>query len=310
MIRICAVLVVLFATAAAAQPRPIFDPDDFLDPRPHDNVPVFASRLVIGAAWSFVDDYRPANQDAGFVHVTNSFYIRRLQFDYKHSEILGDDPPPVHVCACDPPIFFPTPPPRDATPAAPPPGSKDALQVAFYAPALWGIDGIPVMMRYRLTWSRQTIDTDISLPLTNEIVSRRSGREQTFGLDADTYFRFRGRAVYGSVQYSRNSRRGTTDDRMQHELVYTNRFPGTAWKRVLFRPTLTLGGVSNRGGTAINLVSPSFEAFLHERVTRANFHLVWNPQITNSGTSGWNTTHQVAIFVDRKLFLKLFRPRS
>jgi hypothetical protein len=86
-----------------------------------------------------------------------------------------------------------------------------------------------------------------------------------------------------------------------------SRFPGIAFHDVLLRATLTVGGVSNRGGTALNVVNPAFEAFLHEPKTRANLHLVWSPQSTNSGNGGWETHHQIAIFVDRALYVHLFR---
>jgi hypothetical protein len=54
-------------------------------------------------------------------------------------------------------------------------------------------------------------------------------------------------------------------------------------------------------------VSPAFEAFWHEHTTDVNVHLVWNPQSTRSGAEGWTTTHQIALFVDRALYVKLFR---
>src|SRR5204863_465954 len=56
-------LACLFATAAAAQQRSIFDPDDFVDPGQHAG-PVFTSRLVLGAARNLIDDYRPTGGDA------------------------------------------------------------------------------------------------------------------------------------------------------------------------------------------------------------------------------------------------------
>jgi len=303
--RLRALFVLLLAGSAAAQQRALFDVDDFVDPRQHD-VPLFSSRLVIGGAWNFVDDYRPANEDVGFVHVANSFYVRNFQFDYKHSEVLGEDPPPLHACACDPPIYFPTPPPRDATPAAPPAGSRNTLQAAWYVP-VGGEDRIPVMLRYRLTWSRQAFDVPVTAPQSDDVLSRRSGREQTFGLDGDVYVPMFGRYGYGSFQYAKNSRRGPVEDRTQQELVYTSRPPGTTWKGMLFRATLSVGAVSDRGGTAINMINPYFEVFLHERTTRANFHLVWSPQFLNSGARGWETTHQIALFADRALLLKLVR---
>lgn len=294
----CALLLLLLASAADAQTRPVFDPDDFVDPRQHDFA-LFSVRLVAGGAWNFVDDYRPLDENVGFVHVVGSYYFRRVQFDYKRSEIFGDDPRPVSACACDPPVFFPTPPPADATPDPPPAGSKDSLHAAWYLSKSAGDGRIPVMLRYRAHWSRQTIETEIAIPGTNEIVSRRTGREQSFGLEGDTYFRVRGHDLFGSIQFARASRRGTVDDRSQNEVVYTHRFPGTAYRKFLFRSTLSVGAISDRGGTPINLVNPCFEAFFHHHKSGANFHLVWSPQTTNSGVGGWETTHQIAVFVDR-----------
>src|SRR4029078_5179089 len=115
----------LIAAAAAAQQRPIFDVDDFVDPRQHDR-PVFISSLIAGVARNFVDDYRPLGKDAGFISLTNSFYLENWQFDYKHSEVRGEDSPPDPVrCGCNPPLYFPTPPP----PAAPPPAAAPRARV-------------------------------------------------------------------------------------------------------------------------------------------------------------------------------------
>ena len=55
------------------------------------------------------------------------------------------------------------------------------------------------------------------------------------------------------------------------------------------------------------VVNPAFEAFWHHWGTRANLHLVWSPQTTRSGAEGWETHHQIALFVDRALFVKIFR---
>ena len=79
---------------------------------------------------------------------------------------------------------------------------------------------------------------------------------------------------------------------------------------ILLRATLTVGGLSNRCGTALNVVNPAFEAFWHNSKTRANFHFVWSPQSTNSGNGGWETHHQVAGFVDRTLYVHLFHAKT
>src|SRR5688572_5129641 len=137
----------LLTASAAAQPRPIFDPDDFVDPRQREG-PVFVSRLAIGVAWNLIDDYRPVDQNAGFVHVANSFYWSQFEIAYKRTEVRGQDmsaparaqrcPERINVSpvgGCNPnvpPILFPARSAPDATPAAPPPGSKDALQFGWY----------------------------------------------------------------------------------------------------------------------------------------------------------------------------------
>lgn len=300
--------VMLFALSAAAQPHDLFDPDDFVDPRQHDG-PVFFSRLVLGGASNLSDHFRPLDQNAGFLHLSNHFYWTEFQFNYKHSEVRSEDHGPVRVqqCGqCDPPVFFPTPPPPGAVPAPPPTGSKDTLQIAWYRQAGGGSGRIPVMLRYLLTASLQKIDSVITDPFTGQVLSRRSGDEHSIGIEGDIWIPMAGRDVFGSFQYARTVRRGTVDDLRQQELTVMSRLPGMALGRVLFRPSLIIGGVSGRAGTAINVVNPQFEAFLHERTTRANFHLVWSPQFLNSGLEGWTTTHQIAIFVDRALFVKLF----
>ena len=86
-----------------------------------------------------------------------------------------------------------------------------------------------------------------------------------------------------------------------------SRFPGRAVGPVLLRATLTVGGISGRGAAGLNLINPAFEAFWHNHLTRANVHLVWSPQSTLSGAAGWETHHQVAVFVDRALYVRLVR---
>lgn len=292
----------LLATAAVAQQRPIFDPDDSVDPRHHDET-LFISRLILGGAINFVDDYRPLHQNAGFVSIANALYWRDFQFDYKHSEVRGEESGPVvvHVCGdCNEPNYFPTPPSADSTPAAPRPGSKESVQFAWYRRSG------ETMLRYRASWMYQDFDTVVRSAASERILSRLSGDEQSFGLEADTLVRIGGRRVFGLVAFARTVRSGTTDDRAQNELTYMSRFPAVSVRRLLLRATLTIGGVSNRGGTAVNVVNPAFEAYWQDRVTRANVHLVWSPLLTNSGADGWKTNHQIAFFVDRALFVKLF----
>lgn len=298
----------LVGTAAAAQQRPIFDPDDFVDPREHERV-FFISRLVAGGALNFVDDYRPTGDDLGFIFLTNSLYFSDFQLDYKRTETFGGEKLHVQKCGCASGIYFPTPPSDDAMPSAPPGGAKDTLQFAFYRPKGNGKSS-PIMLRYRLTLSRQQINTTVTSASTREVVERLSGHESALGLDADTHFRVRGYDIWGSLQFARTVRSGTTQDRSQNELVYVSRLPGRTAGPILLRATLAVGGVSGRGASGINLVNPYVEALWHHRRTDAHFHLVYSPVVMRTGVEGWRTSHQLALFVERTLFAKLLGRNS
>jgi hypothetical protein len=296
---LCSGPLLLIATAVFAQQRPIFDPDDFVSPHQHSDA-VFISSLIAGGVANPTDDYRPVHHNASFVLFTNNLYWSNFQFDYKRSQVSAGGTAPEFLCLCPNPIYFPTPPPPGSTPAPPTAGPKDTVQLAWYSPSFLGRPAeLPVMLRYRLTVARQAIDSVIRTFATGDVVSRMSGREQSIGLDADTYLPIGRHDIYGSLLYARTVRSGTTDNRSQSEFAYMSRFPAVAIHTVLVRATLTVGGVSNRGGTALNVINPAFEAFLHNSKTRANFHLVWSPQSTNSRNGGWETHHQIAIFVDR-----------
>lgn len=135
---LAASVALLLATAAAAQPQPIFDPDDFVDPRTLPG-PLFISHLVLGAVAEATDDYRPLHQSVGVLHLANSIYWSHFQFAYKHSEIRGNEESgPEHVtrCGCNPPIYFPTPPPDGVTPTAPLPSGKRHRAICLVLPGL------------------------------------------------------------------------------------------------------------------------------------------------------------------------------
>jgi|GEM_PF-603121 len=304
----CGALILLLGRSALGQQQLIIDPGDFVDPLLHKEA-AFVSRLVVGGVSGDVDDYRPLHENVGAAELANSLYWGKFQVDYKHSEVFGKDKP-ISVCLCNGrPIYFPTPPSRDSIPSAPPPGRKETVQVAWYHASGNDAAQPPVMRRYRLSASWQSIPTDLTAIATGD-VSHFSGRELSFGLDADTYFHVRGFDVGGSVFYARTASTGTPYSRAQNELGYTSRFPGRALGPVLLRATLTVGGVTGRGASGLNIVNPAFEAFWHHSGTDINLHLVWSPLAVRSGAEGWQTHHQIALFVDRALYVKLFRPRS
>jgi hypothetical protein len=161
------------------------------------------------------------------------------------------------------------------------------------------------MLRYQLSMSWQPIGTDVISVATGE-TSHLSGRERSFGLDADTYVRIRGHDVWGSLIFARAVQTGTPSARSQSELAYTSRFPGRALGPILVRATLTLGAVTGRGASGLNIVNPAFEAFWHDPKTRMNLHLVWSPLAARSGAEGWRDFHQVAFFVDYAPVVKFF----
>jgi hypothetical protein len=300
-----ACLVALLAATAVAQPHQVFDPDDFVAPKLHDQ-PVLIVRLVSGAARNLIDGYRPLRDDAAFVHLATSLYWSSFQFDYKRTEVRGEhEPPKVFRCGCSPPVFFPTPPPAGEMPAPPPAGSRDTLQAGWYY-TLPRTGRPPLPMRLRLTWSRQRIDTPIHAPGTREVVSRLSGDEQSFGLEGDTFLPFGARGHFGTLVYALTERRGTSADRRQREISYTARVPAISVRGLLLRSTLTAGNISGRGGSAINVIHPHLEAVWHHARSDVYLHVVWTPQLTNSSASGWQTHHQVAVFADRALFVHLF----
>jgi len=293
-------VVILAGTAAIAQVRPIFDPDDFLDARAR-STPLFISRLVLGFARGSVDDYRPLHQDTRFLHLSNSFYWSNFQVNYKHSEVRGESvngPEQARVCPCDPPVYFPTT-------TAPLPGTKNALQFAFYRTQRGAPAEPPVMLRYQVSILRQDIETVATYLQTDHVAARLHGHEQSIGVEADTYFRFKEHDIFGTLFVARTTRSGTALDGSHSELGYTGRLPGKTFGRVLTSATLTVGRITGRGSHGLNLINPAFEALWHEWRTRANVRLVWSPLATRSGSKGWVTHHQILISVDRALFVKL-----
>lgn len=298
------VFVALLLAAGAKAQRPIFHPDDFVDPATHDGT-IFMTRVAVAGAWNLMDHYRPLDDDdAGFVVLTNSVYFGRFQFDFKHNERLGgDDAAPVRRCDCPEPVFFPTPPPRNATPVAPPSDRFETLQLGFYQSLPYSPNRPPATLRFQLRWERRETDADIRPIQQPSLVERRSGHEQSFALESDLPPLFR---VWGTLYIARTSRSGTTDDRTQNEVVAIIRPPGESVGDVLFRGNLAVGAITGRGATGLNLINPSFEAFWRHRRSKVNVHLVWSPQWIMSGIESWQVHHQFAVVVDRVLFLKAF----
>lgn len=296
------VFVFLTAVTASAQ-RPIFDPDEFLDPRATGGRPVLISRLVTGVASDMTGDgFRPLGENAGYVHLANSFYWGRVQFDYKRSEMRAEDGEAArwnYDFQAD--QYQQT---RNATPK-----SKDTLQAGWYWPAP-ASGGIPVMLRSRVTFTTQEVDTDL---VVDTDFTRMSSRERTIALDTDTWFRIAGREVFGSLAFSERKTSGapinpndeTTRD--ERTLTYTNRFPSLSYNRakILVRPTLTIGALTNRHGSTVNLINPAIELFRPFVRSGVNLHVIWSPQ-WSANADDCKVTNQFAVLIDRALFVKVF----
>lgn len=313
MIRAALLILALLPAATALAQRSLSDPDDYLDPRETEGRPVLISRIVIGGASNMSGDgFRPLGDLTGYVHLTTHFYWRSMQFDYKRSEMRADDAEAAQWVARDTPGGVRLPDDyvqtSDATPK-----SKDTLHAAWYWPVPAG-GGIPVMLRSRLTYSTQTIDNEFHVPdfslskgLPQDEIVQISATERTLVFDTDTWFRIRDRDVFGSLAFSRTKTTGEVGARNERALTYTNRFPALSYDRasILFRPTLTVGGISNRAGGAVNLVNPAIEIFRPFLRSGTNLHVIYSPQWTRN-EGGGKTTHQVAVFIDRALFVKRF----
>jgi len=305
---VIALVMSVIAASAFAQPRPIFEPDDALDPRQH-GAALFISRLTLGGGTNLTDDYRPLRNGGGFLLLSTSLYWKQIQLDYKRGKVFNnEDKVELQRCGCQPPIDFPTPPSQDSTPSAPPQRSKDSLQFGFYYSVPGRATEPRVMLRVRLTGSTRPIDTVVRSFATQEVVERRSGHERSLGLNADTYFRVGRHDVWGEVVYAHTTQAGTTANRSQSEITYMSRIPAVVAGPLLLRAMLTVGAVSNRGATGLNIVNPAFEAFWHLQASGANLHLVWSPQSTRSG-GGWETHQQIAFFVERAVVVSLFGRR-
>lgn len=293
MIRTVAVLIAFLTAVTASAQRPLFDPDDFLDPRATGGRPVLISRLVVGAGSNLSGDgFRPLGKNAGYVHLATSFSWRSVQFDYKRSQIQDQDGNTARWEFTPFNETVQTPPPRQTRNATP--KSKDTLNAAWYWPVPAG-GGIPVMLRSRVTFSTQPIETDFVV--VNRTFQRVSGRERAFALDTDTWFRIAGHDVYGSLAFSQTKTKTITStnlrtlgDRDERAITYTNRFPSLSLNKakILIRPALTVGGISDRGGSAVNLVSPAIEIF--RPFPRTGGTCTWSTARSGIGFRGSPTT--------------------
>ena len=303
-VRLLALAVLFLLAANAGAQRPVFEPDDFIDPNML-TAPLFLSQVALGGVWNPSDRFRPIDEDSGLLLLTGSLHVDRFQFAYKHAEFVGmEEPVPLRRCDCPDPVYFPTPPPPGATPDGPSAERSETLQFAFYRTARKR----PITLRYRASWTSRTIDATVLSP-NGEVLERRSGRDQSFVLDADTHVAMGRHDLWGSLYVARASRSGMPDDRAHNEFAYVARLPGWAAGPFLFRTNLTVGHITDRDVAGLNLVNPRFEAFWRHKRTKATLHFVWSGEWTRTRLEGWQPNHQIAVFLDRTLYVKMFDAR-
>jgi hypothetical protein len=159
------------------------------------------------------------------------------------------------------------------------------------------------MLRYRVSVSRRKIDTDTTFLDTGHGAGTLHGHEQSIGVDADTYFRIAGRGIFGTLFLARTRSSGTAADRSQNEIAYVVRPPGTAIGNVLMRATLTVGAVTGRDASGVNVINPAFEA-MHPMPHDMSVHLIWSPLATRTGQNGWTTHQQLLLSLEYVLVAK------
>lgn len=305
MRRLFCIAACLIAVSAFAQTE-IFDSDDFVDPRELALRALFISRASIGAVAGYGDQYRPLHQTIAFLHISNTLYWHGLQATYKHTEIRGSDewsrrnqPQPASNLRSKVPIpdmpipYNPPPIPTKVSTDAPTPAPKDSLQFAWYH----AFGPSAPMLRYRLTWGRQHIE-----PPPGQ--KNAEDEDLYYRVEVQTMIRLGGKSIFGDVNVSTITQRGTPQQSQQRAITYTVHLPLLRAGSALVAPAIAVGHVT--GGAAISVANPSVD-FVWSR-GEVNFHVAYSPFLRNIG-NGWTSRNQIAVFADRAIYAKVFRTR-
>jgi hypothetical protein len=305
-------LMLTVVASLGAQTVDIFDPDDYVDPRSHGagngsrGDLFFVSRAVIGFARGYADKDRPVNQDIAVANINTSVYWSSFQLTYNHSEVRGEN---AWSARRQPATGLQLVPGNAA-----PPGPKDSVQLALYQQ----IGGC--MLRYQGTWGRQSVAPPRRqqqqqpdpgggnvTPTVYLNTGPRDDEDEHYAIDVDTVVRIGGHAFYGAVSYSAATRNSLPQKETQRQLTYTGRLPVLQWRELQLTPALLVGGISG-GKNALSLANPTLDLSWHSVATRANVHVVYSPVLRNVDR-GWDTRHQVAVYIDRALYARLVRLR-
>jgi len=290
----------LLGVTADAQQLDIFDPDDFIDPVQLNGRTIFFSRLVVGASRGYLDQFRPAGQDVGFVHLANSLYWSGFQIDYKRSEVRGENPPvdpePCGESRSIARTSFCGASHIDEQPA-PAAGAKNLVQLSWYQTI-----GRRVTIRYRLAQARQ-----YAVPETAAHVSGLKNHDDTRVIQIDTGVQFRRRTFYGTVGYTELTRHSSLDKTRQQMLTLGAVLPLMGVGPAILTPRLQIGGIAGVG-PAIDVVNPSLDLSWTIPHVDANVHVIYSPAFGDLG-NGTKWKHQVAIYADRAIVVPLGRRR-
>jgi hypothetical protein len=290
-----AVVSLTLCVVSNAQQLDLFDPDDFVDPHEiRGRRIIFISRLVAGGASGYLDQYRPVEQNLGFVHLANSLYWSGFQIDFKRSEVRGENPPPMDELPCKQTLS------AQASACAqarvndgepPAPGAKNVLQVAWYQSL-----GQRVTIRYRLAQARQ-----YALPETAAHVPGLKSHDDTRIAQIDAGVRVHGRTLSGYVGFTELTRYSSLDKTKQQTLTLGAFLPLMSIGPAILTPRVQIAGIADVG-PAIDVVNPSFDLSWTIPRVDTNVHLIYSPALGDLG-NGTRVTHQVVVYVDRAILV-------
>lgn len=294
------VIAVLLGAAAQAQ-LDLIDPDEFVDPRVTRGRTIFISRLVLAASIGSLDQYRPVGQNLGVIHLANSLYWRGFQFDYKRSEVRGeDDPRPDDDLPCGETsavrasVCLPATIDRGAAPV---PGAKNVVQVSWYQTI-----GDSVTIRYRLVQARQ-----YAVPETAAHVPGLKAYDDTRVAQIDTGVRVRGRTLSGYVSFTELTRKSTIEKTEQKMLTLGAFLPLMSVGPAILTPRVQIAGIADVG-PAIDVINPSFDLSWTIPRVDTNVHIIYSPAFGDLG-NGTKVKHQVVIYADRAILVLPWRRR-
>jgi hypothetical protein len=314
MKRLALILMLILCGTAHAQELDIFDINDFVDPRelgaqpgsygllhcPCDSFVV--SRFISGGVADFVDALRPAHVDVSFAHLATSFYYGPWQVNWKKTQLNRADLTPHEY-----PFFFEL---RGIAP-----DNKNTLQVGRYF--TFGSKQAPSIVRLEFTWTQveyrslgpRERQPDGSL---KQVMQSSFWTER--GFEADIPYQIGGRGLVTSLVFVERLTEYGDAVRIRRATLL-QRAPRLVLGRWSVDFAIAAGQLSSNGGfgpssrfftlhPSAHVISPTIP-YAQMRV-----HIKYAPMVervpVGPGDARWDTTSQIAVFVDRALIAKRF----